>query len=470
MRDLVQCLNEAIGKEYNQLSNENPFYISGFDGGKRRLGWARAVDFNLIKNSLVAIDEILYPFKTFIFVGMGGSVNGMKPVLSLFKDHSIHTIDSLDPQAIIELKDKIKDFSKTCVIPISKSGTTKETQSISNALKELFGADWRKHYMILADPGAFSKLDSLGWDGVKKFSIQFDGDEDIGGRFSCPQTAIFFLPLYLLLGKDLNKVQAVYNNYLSLRNDICSQAASLAEKYKNQTPAYFTPVVKDSMKEVFASWLYQLFQESIGSKKDGLATKTIVIKEKGHEGFIDLPLVMHIDDSIVYVMAHMYFFQCFVAFYSAHQKLNFVNQEVVEKYKAQMRKLEGQKIEGIETLNLTATIERTKKLAANYRYIDVVLYFYPSDCIIKEVKKQFAAAFPDKNIIVVIGSDWNHHSYQATFGDKETFFLLLLAADFKSDVPGISSDMLKKNIETLKIISKATYLTMTEKSVLLALE
>jgi len=470
MQDLERALIEAMGKEYNQLPTDNPFYTAGFDGGKKRLGWARTVPFESIKNRLIEIEEVIYPFKNFIFVGMGGSVNGMKPVLAQFPNASIYPIDSLDPAAIAELKSKITDWDKTCVIPISKSGTTKETQSISAALKEFFGATWQKHFVILADPGAFKKLDELGWNGVKKFSIQFDGEEDIGGRFSCPQTAIFFLPLYLMLNKDLAKIEAIYTNYLASQKELRTQALSLATKYKNQNPAYFTPVVKDSLKEIFSSWLYQLFQESIGSKKDGLATKTVVVKEKGHENFIDLPLIAHIDDPVVYVMSVMYFAQCFVAFYSAYQGLNFVNQEVVEKYKAQMRKLEGQKIEGIEALDMKGIIDKTKIGAVKFRYIDIVLYFHADAYMIADVKRQFSAAFPNKNIIVVVGSDWNHHSYQATFGDKETFFLLLLADQYNYNVVPVSSETLKKNVETLKIISKATYLTMTEKSALLALK
>ena len=468
--EAINYLLEAVGKDQKDVSTENPFKENGFDGEKGRLGWARTVDFSLIRSVLSEIEDFIYTFDTFIFVGMGGSVNGMKPLLSLYKDCSIYTIDSLDPAALAELKSKIKNLEKTLVIPISKSGTTKETQLISSSLKLLFGDNWQKHFMLLADPSAFVKLDGLGWEGVKRFAIQFDGKEDIGGRFSCPQTLIFMLPLYILLKKDFDRMEVLYTEYTRIQKEARTQGAILAAKHQAQNPAYFCPIVSDDMREVFASWLYQLFQESIGSKKDGLAVKTVVMREKGHENFISLPFIAQINNPAVYIMAHMYFFQCFVAFYAAYQNLNFVNQEMVEKYKAQMRKLEGQKIEEVKALNLRELIVAVKASAEKFKYIDIVLYFHAADNIVKKFKDEFAKAFPGKNIIVVIGSDWNHHSYQAAAGDKETFFTLVLAGFYDTRVEPFGQAVLTKNVDALKTIAKATYLTIQEKSALLAFE
>ncbi len=465
----VEYLLEAAEKAQQDIAADNPFRQIGFDGGKPRLGWARTVDFERVKTVLRQIDDVIYPFNEFIFVGMGGSGNGIKPLLSLYKDCSIHTVDSLDPAAYIELKNKIKDFNKTVVVVISKSGTTKESQMIAAGLRDFFGAAWIKHFLFLSDPSAQAKLDALGWTGVKRFSIQFDAAEDIGGRFSCPLTAIFFLPLFILYGKDYSRLESLYTDFLSMQRDIRQKAAELAEKNKNKAPAYFSPAVKDELRPVFASWLYQLFQESLGSKKEGLAVKTVVFKEKGLEEFVSLPLVATFKDPVLYVMAHMYFFQCFVAFYAAFQGLNFVNQDFVEKYKAQMRKLEGQAIEDAEALTLAQVTAKIKTAATAFKFIDVVLYFHPATAMVKRVKEAFTKAFPEKPVIVVEGSDWNHHSYQAVQGDRETFFVLLTAGFYPTRIAPVSEESLRKNIEALKVIAKATYLTMSEKSVLLAL-
>jgi hypothetical protein len=159
-----------------------------------------------------------------------------------------------------------------------------------------------------------------------------------------------------------------------------------------------------------------------------------------------------------------------VAFYSALVGLNFVNQEVVEKYKAEMRKLEGRAIEDIEAMSIKEICQRIKDRCAGFKSIDVVLYFYPDSYVLREVKKQLAKDFSDKHIVVMVGSDWNHHSYQATFGDTETFFLLLVSDFYNISVDPFKKEMLKSNIDTLKVISKATYLTIQDKAALFALK
>ena len=115
-------------------------------------------------------------------------------------------------------------------------------------------------------------------------------------------------------------------------------------------------------------------------------------------------------------------------------------------------------------------IATVKVPAEKFRYIDIVLYFHPAAAVIKKFKDEFVKAFPGKNIIVVIGSDWNHHSYQAAPGDKETFFVLVQAGFYDTRVEPFTEPVLTKNVEALKTIAKATYLTIQEKSALLAFE
>ncbi|MCP4652496.1 MAG: hypothetical protein GY858_03815 [Candidatus Omnitrophica bacterium] len=468
--DFLQALIEAEGVCQQDLSESNPYRLLGFDGDKKRLGWMRVIEFSQIKEKLQSISKITDKFDNFIFVGMGGSVNGMKPLFSMLKGSNLYALDSLDPAAVEEIIKSIGDFSKTLIIPITKSGTTKETQAISATLRDLIGENWKNQFLWLADPESFTKIDSFGWETTEKTTIQFDGQNDIGGRFSCPHTLIFMLPLMLLLKKDLAKVEEIYNTYLSHRRQILQQAVSLANKHKGLDPAYFFPEVSKDLQLVFESWLYQLFQESLGSKKDNLAVKTIVCREGNDGMFVPIKLDINISDPTAYLMCQMFFFQVFVALYAGLGELNFVNQDFVEKYKSQMRKLEGEKVDGIAAKSLEEVIESTKSVAEKYKFIDIVLYFHPCDGEVAAIKNSFKNAFADKRIIVVVGSDWNHHSYQATSGDKETFFLFLLAADYKTSVEPINKQILENNIESLKIIGKATYLTLEDKSLFLALK
>jgi hypothetical protein len=468
-QQMENYLLTAVGKEKKSLPDSNPFKYVGFDGEKKRLGWVVFPAFSLIEKRLKEFAEFISGKTDFIFIGIGGSGNGIKALCALFSKHSIHTIDSLDPQAISRLLSKIKNIKKTLVIPISKSGTTKETQLLAAAFKNLFGADWQNHYLWLVDPDSEEKLNAAGWQGCPKFAIQFDNGTDIGGRFSCPGTLIFFMPLYILLKRNLKKIEKIYSDYLKLQPQIRSQAFFLADKHKNDK-AYFYPQVNKKIAWAFSAWAVQLFQESLGSKKPELAVKTAVPTIGFSRDFFLLHLSLKNVPLIIDLMAQMYFFQMFTAFYAAFNNISFVTQDHVEKYKAQMRQLEGSTIPEVSGVTLDKIIQQVKaKIKPEQKFIEVVLYFSPAKAIFQQIQKKFTTEFRNKQILVFIGSDWNHHSYEAAFGDSATFFVIMLSAEYKKKAAGILPSDLAKNIAALKLISQATYLTISDKALLTAL-
>jgi hypothetical protein len=472
---LEKYLIEACGKNKEEIPVENPYRIVGFDGESKRLGWMRLIPFFKIEQRLREALEIIKNKDHFIFIGIGGSGNGIKALLSLFDKQNCYTLDSLDPLAVEEIVNKIKThpqrLAKTLVVPISKSGTTKETQLLAQTLREVFSKEeieWEPHFLWLADRSAFVKLDSLGWAGITKLPIQFDDEADIGGRFSCPHTMIFYLPLLVLLDRDLKKIEEIYLSFNFYLATIRQRADEFFQKYKDEDNAFFAPVIEGGVGEVFFSWIVQLFQESLGSKRDDLSVKTLPSDDK----FLPLKLGIEIDNPVVHLMCQMYFFQVFTAFFAAAKSVNFVNQDFVEKYKAQLRKLESEgKKEEAESMDLNTLIDRVRqKLRPQHRFIEIVLFLHPKKEIIDKIKNSFRQAFSDKDVLVFIGSDWNHHSYQAAFGDKNTFFVCVLAADYKDELPYVSKETLAKNVEILKLISRATYLTIEDKSFLCSLQ
>ena len=467
---LDKYLLEAEGKSQQELSEHNPYRDIGFDGGKKRLGWLRVIPFSEIKESLEKISSFIKDKKNFIFVGMGGSINGIKPLLALFKGHSIFTLDSLDPAALEEILRNIRDIEETLIIPISKSGTTKETHLLAGILKELFIEDWQNHFLWLIDIESSSTLDVSGWKKAVRFPIQFDKESDMGGRFSCPQSLIFLLPLFLLL-KDFQKLEAIYNDYLQFQNDARRKAYDFTQQYKAGEGAYFYPVIKEEFREKFSSWITQLFQESLGSRDEKLPVKTIVDFVPGDEIFLPLEFAVASGGPVSYLMCQMYFFQAFIAYYAAERGINFVNQDYVERYKAQMRKLEGHRITDIPVKSLEAIIEEIKEKAlGRQRFIEVVLYFHPRRQTVETIREKFSISFSDKRVLIFIGSDWNHSSFQAAYGDKNTFFVLLLKASYDSQLHSFSSSLLRKNADALITIGKATHLALKDKSLLVHLE
>jgi len=476
-KNLEKYLIEAANTAREKLSSDNPYRDIGFDDEKERLGWVRTVGFSQIKTSLESVTPLLEGKKNFIFVGMGGSINGIKPLLALFKEKAFYTVDNLDPKAIAEVVGRIENLEETMVISISKSGTTKETQLLSLTLREMFsnrlGKDsWINNFLWVSDPDSFEKLDSLGWKGVNKVSIQFDQKKDIGGRFAAPHTLIFFLPMFLLLNKDFSKLNDCYDSFVKLKPKIQEKAYLASQECRDKPEAYFSPLIAGGLDESFSSWVVQLFQESLGSKLKDLPVKTLTNVAEA-DMFSPLKLGLEIGNPLVSLISQMYFFQVFIAYYSAQRKINFVSQGFVEKYKQQMRMLEvrGQKVTSGKEVNLEGAIAEVKKLIGpEYRFVEVVLYFYPRPETRESIRRAVSRSLPKSRVLVFVGSDWNHQSYQAAFESKDTFYLLLTASSYESVVPDVSKNTLAKNVETLKVIAEATHLTIKDKSLLFSFQ
>lgn len=475
--DVRKYFLDAIGKDKNELSKKNPYRDIGFDADKRRLGWVKPGKFSEIKKLLQGILPVFLGKENFIFIGMGGSINGIKPLISLFKTKSFYILDNLDPEALSKVISQIKSFHKTLIVSISKSGTTKETQLLSHALKQLLmnklgNAKWQEHFLWLSDKAAFEKLDALGWKGAKKATIQFNGASDIGGRFSSPHTLIFYLPLFLLLNRNFDTLYEIHKEFIKAQKEIQKSAYLISQDCKGKTNAYFSPFLDKKLNKSLSSWVVQLFQESLGSKSENLAVKTI--PSFRDRQFFSVKLDLGIKDPRACLMAQMYFFQVFIAYYSAYKKLNFVTQNYVENYKKEMQKLENKssRRQNTRVLDLKSIIEQVKKrIKINHRFVEIVLYFYPSSIkIIDNIKREFSKNFPDKEILIFVGSDWNHQSYQAAFSSKDTFYLLLTRRQYCHDVLEVPQNIILKNIETQIVIAKATYLTLKDKALIFSLK
>ncbi|MCK5288694.1 MAG: hypothetical protein KAJ79_06475, partial [Candidatus Omnitrophica bacterium] len=109
--------------------------------------------------------------------------------------------------------------------------------------------------------------------------------------------------------------------------------------------------------------------------------------------------------------------------------------------------------------------EVKQNINSNQKFIEIVLYFYPSIETIKFLNDKFEKEFNDKIVLLFIGSDWNHHSYQAAFAAKDTFYVLLTLDTFNTDIDIVPKEIFEKNIETLNLITRATYLTIKDKAV-----
>jgi hypothetical protein len=471
MKNLKDYLLEAAGKEKKEIAVDNPYRDIGFDGDNPRLGWVKPVNFIKIKSLLESIFPLISEKENFIFIGMGGSINGIKPLLTLFKQPNFFTLDNLDPKAIDNILSQIKNPKKTLVVAISKSGTTPETQLLSQAVKSYFIdkldlGRWHEKFLWLTDPESFEKLDRLGWTGVKKIPIQPDQRSDVGGRFSSPLTHIFLLPLFLLLNKDFTKLEQFYSQFISNQDEIRKSAHEAALSLDKDCDFNFSPTIEGEWVKSFIPWIAQLFQESLGSKNSEKSVKTIV--NFSGEGFIKLKADFNFNESVLSIMAQMYFYQLFIAYLSGRWGINFVNQEFVEKYKKKMRALEEKEsdLTKIPEGDVSDLVERIdKKIKNEHRFIELVFYFMPDTAITSLIQKEIEKRFDQKIVLNFVGSDWNHQCYQAAFGDKNTFYALICLSSY-DHTDFVLEDKAKKNIKTLRRIALATYQTLLDKSIL----
>lgn len=386
-----------------ELKNKTgKFEIIGNDGICMRMGWVEHQPWELIETQLKKFDELTRGYENFVFTGMGGSINTVKALKKIYGGENIYTIDSLDPEAMAELK----DLNNPLMIAISKKGTTLEPKTIVER--------WNKKTIWLTDSNG-------------DLSVQVDGKTDIGGRFSAPETMVFWAPLFLIMKRDLKKLKEMWTDFGNKREEIIERMWTKGQELAQKKIQYFQIETNPALE----IWVTQLIEESLGSKIPDYNPKTIV-DGPPVGGFETVKLSQN-------PMEAMYETQIMVASIAYAMGICFVNQPGVEKYKKIMA---GEKIENNG---------RGNREGYPYKFVEVVNYGYMNDEKREEIKKEYQAKYPDKIILVFEGSDWNHHSLQAADQNPETLFILI---DRKSD-------------PILTQIARATYETLKDRAILI---
>ncbi|MFC1658798.1 GNAT family N-acetyltransferase [Candidatus Omnitrophota bacterium] len=473
---LVDLLQAAGKQTKEEIHESNLFREIGFEGKNSRLGWIIPPDWQDIQDNLEAFLEIAKDKEYFIFIGMGGSINTVKALIEILGRNSKYKVfayDQLDPAALDEISSQIDDWQKVLVVSISKSATTKETHVLSSNLREIFenkALDYQSHYLWLIDEGGYPKLAERGWEGVSNLPIQPDKHTDIGGRFTAPHTLIFFLPLLILLGKDIEQVKALYEQYLTLVDSLRKAADQKARQFYQDKSQYFGVKAAGALRQAMLTWIAQLIQESMGSKTDGFNPKTLVVSSQEElPKFFSLIETPAPENSVLAMMQTAYYLQVFVALLSYYYGINFVTQDQVEIYKKKMRELEEAEIPPAEEISLPELVQQIQNsLTKEHRFVEAVFYAHQSQEYI-DYLQEYLQRHLSQRVLVFIGSDWNHHSYQAASRNEDTLFVILTKKEFLNQVEGVKQETLGQNIKDLRVITYATYETIKDKAEYFAL-
>jgi glucose-6-phosphate isomerase len=274
------CFEQAIGS--NGLS-ENDFNNVLEKGKIYQQKWQKKIDFPLFKaihqrdylKNLKDQADKLRIFDDILVLGTGGSSLGGQTLQALAKDDTpkLHFLDNIDPLTFESVFNR--DWSKTGLIVISKSGETSETLlqflvALKKMRAEINDLDISHHLLVITEP----KQSSL-----TKLADYFNcpilpHDQGIGGRYAVLSN-VGLLPAYLM---DLHI------------EDLLHGAQSTLDSFQTSSPKASEPLLGAALHAGFmkkgiletvmmpyfdqgerlSAWHAQLWAESLGKDGKGL--------------------------------------------------------------------------------------------------------------------------------------------------------------------------------------------------------
>ncbi|MDP3533316.1 MAG: glucose-6-phosphate isomerase [Alphaproteobacteria bacterium] len=278
---ILFCFEPSIGQ--NGLS-EKTFNTTLLHGEKFLKKWQNQKDFplfrstheDLFSNDLQHAQEKLSKFEEILVLGTGGSSLGGQTLQALSKNdkRNLVFLDNIDPFTIEKAYQR--DWSKTGIIVISKSGETAETLlqfliALKSMRKDLSDLKISDHLVVLTEPKPSS---------LSKLADYFNcpilpHDQNIGGRYAVLSN-VGLLPA-ILMGLDVSQLQKGAQDTLDdfMKADHLHDIPSLTgaalhyaflEKGINQT--VFMPYIDRC--ERLSAWHSQLWAESLGKNNKGL--------------------------------------------------------------------------------------------------------------------------------------------------------------------------------------------------------
>ncbi len=480
-RELVSALEEALGVTLKKggkakealREGSNPFAEIGFDKENFRMGWVRVPSDKEIEDFAEKMARVFSGKKNVIFVGMGGSINTVKLLKSVYNLDNALFFDTPDKGVIKSAIDKAGiDLRDTAVVLISKSGTTYETKTIGRILKDLVQEEFGKeaeeiitsNFVWLVDKGNEEKVIEEDIDKkIEKVYLQPNGLTDIGGRYSSPWTGVFLSPMLwryindptkglnrfvedmvkmskawerIILNPDNPLNKSAYKNAFMLFNK------TMVDGYGPRIAVFLPDSLPPQSYEPFRIWVTQLWQESIGGKKDGIYPKIELITPDMPEsrvsdllrhGFVLLDLPNFTSDSLYRPIAYMYLL---ATYFSAFSGIKFLTQENVQLYKRNLKKIKQAKEP--PTLAIDDIVGKVGGLVSRNEkkeFVDIVFYGSFTNREKQKIVSSLESSLGKKVVIFWYdGPDYNHHSFEALATDPHTIPVLLVHPKAGEDV------------------------------------
>lgn len=269
--------------------------------GDVKLAWADQVAWVLDHQAAIAGVEaqaawIRSRFEHVVWSGMGGSVQALHTLegLGMLEPAglSVHLLDTTDPAALNRLMriiapdgDLAAGLRRTLMIGVSMGMTSEEPITHLAWFEKLLRAHAiekaAEHLLVLTIPG--SHLDRFAEEhGVRRESMQLDGQSHTPGRMSAPSTRVFLLPAALSQAAAIREVLERCQAEFQLRTGMTAAERSalvsadpfirLAAWLSANIDAGRDMVVLDlpARWSPVAPWIEQVVEESLGKDGRGL--------------------------------------------------------------------------------------------------------------------------------------------------------------------------------------------------------
>ena len=487
----LRHLHEATRKRKSAISMGNLFREIGFEGDDSNLGWVCPPAGQEIKAALETALQIsaLTLKRHFIFVGTGGwvfSVDTLKRVMPASQDIILNTLQSLDPQALVDLLSSVKDLSVAVCLGISKSGRTLETVALMSALREAFdtaGLDYREHFVWLTDTyksahhcksgeAAIRACKDHDWKSVDMLALTVTNHCEINALFCAPHSMVMFLTMMLLLRKEITALWPLYQQYLALRNGMVRYILPKAYTVASNNIEHIQLDLDESIARPMGSLVTQLIEQGLGSKQVNFNPRVRVTSCEKIAGFELIVLPIPADTPpAVKVLLTMNALAVFVAMVAYHRRIAFTTHPEVEVYKRKAVELMAaveveQKV--ADPGKITSEIMAFLGNSPRTRFVEILFYGSISVSYRESIRDWCASYLAPRisgiSIDVVQGEGWNHSSYQAAAQTTDTLYVILVPQNYCSEVEGILNETVNGNIRMLRAIASATYETLASKA------
>lgn len=487
----LRHLHEAARKPKDAIPMGNPFREIGFENSVSLLGWIHPPAWYEIEANLETAlrTDAMRRKKHFIFCGTGGwifLVDALKTIIPASHDRTLHILQSLDPQALVDVFACVKDLSMAVCIGISKSGKTLETVILMNTLRERFnndGLDYREHFLWVTDTctsqqkgesgeAVIKALKQHDWKDVDIVPLTVKSQSGINALFCAPHSMVNFLTLVLLLHHGTEDVRDVYRQYLAFRVGIIDSIVPRAHFVASNNIEHLHLNLDESVAPTMGRLVIQLIEQALGSKQDGFNPRVHIDSSDVFDGFEVIALRMPIGiPAVVKLMLTMCALEVFGAIVAYHRRIAFVTHPKVDIYKRKAVELMAapeveEKVSDPETMR--AKIIDYCSNNPRTRFVEIMFYGQVSAFQRERLNNWFASFLApdsfDLSIEVVQGEEWNHSVYQAAVQTDDTLYVILVPKQYCSEVEGVAKKAIYSNIRMLEAIARATYETLRAKA------